>query len=698
MVTKIRTIPVADDNVADDQFAPRSCVDKGSGLEHPSGKWITMLESKCTFSHEIFSQVMLNLIKNPNIMSSHLFRADVFYDSENDTSTLQNGPGEATSTYTKHMKKEYQPIYLDVPGFEWQRTFVRQLVPRNRQLDKDLVQTCHFYTKKSTTEGLQILVIYIPHTRTAEELPYYHPQVTHLAFLHLQPKPSEDQPSPNSQDPTATASSSSSKISLHFSLFPDHELTPRLTRTALQMLAKIHKHGQGQQKGYTKRVHHDLIVPQQRFQDTYARLKAKYAKVLIGDWAEQTDPGKHVFEDLGIAAFLIEVWRDMYGGQDGRGGVDENGEGPGRSGQRQGGFPGFVDIGCGNGILVHILIQEGYEGWGFDARRRKTWDTFPSSVRDRVEEMVLVPRVLDSVASTSSPSTESANDAEVTNLLKKHTHPGIFPPGTFIISNHADELTPWTPLLAYLSDCPFIAIPCCSHNLAGQRFRAPKYTHFAPTPSSSPPSPLSTTAASSSTLNNDVSQRPVDNEKQISTQAAETGSLSRPVNEVPTTTKTNKKGNGDANNASGRNAANQMPSAYASLCTYVQSLASEVGFRPEKEMLRIPSTRNACIFGRGVVNRNGSEKIRGTPDGKAEGKGELECEIESLTLGTGGVVGDGDGVENGHGEQMDGREKERREEVVRGIVERELRLPLARVRDDWIAQAKMILGKKGDGH
>jgi tRNASer (uridine44-2'-O)-methyltransferase len=52
-------------------------------------------------------------------------------------------------------------------------------------------------------------------------------------------------------------------------------------------------------------------------------------------------------------------------------------------------------------------------------------------------------------------------------------HDGIFPKGTFIISNHADELTPWTPILAAISECPFIMIPCCSHNLTGDRWRAP---------------------------------------------------------------------------------------------------------------------------------------------------------------------------------------------------------------------------------
>ncbi|CRK47407.1 hypothetical protein BN1723_020277, partial [Verticillium longisporum] len=112
---------------------------------------------------------------------------------------------------------------------------------------------------------------------------------------------------------------------------------------------------QGQAAGYVKKVHHDVVIPQARFQDRYSALKLKHAARLVSTWAEVTDPLKHVFEDLGIAAFLIELWADMYRDQP---------------------FPGFVDIGCGNGLLVHILLLEGYAGWGFDARERKSWATY----------------------------------------------------------------------------------------------------------------------------------------------------------------------------------------------------------------------------------------------------------------------------------------------------------------------------------
>lgn len=36
----------------------------------------------------------------------------------------------------------------------------------------------------------------------------------------------------------------------------------------------------------------------------------------------------------------------------------------------------FVDLGCGNGLLVHILTEEGHKGRGIDIRPRKIWDLY----------------------------------------------------------------------------------------------------------------------------------------------------------------------------------------------------------------------------------------------------------------------------------------------------------------------------------
>ena len=75
----------------------------------------------------------------------------------------------------------------------------------------------------------------------------------------------------------------------------------------------------------------------------YLRLKEKYAKDIITNWAESSDPEKFVHEDLGIAAYILLLWRQQRQGE-------EWGEG-----RRQ----TFVDLGCGNGLLVYLLTIEG---------------------------------------------------------------------------------------------------------------------------------------------------------------------------------------------------------------------------------------------------------------------------------------------------------------------------------------------------
>ncbi|QSZ34822.1 hypothetical protein DSL72_007681 [Monilinia vaccinii-corymbosi] len=370
--------------------------------------WTPLLQHKCSFPPEIFSQVMLNLIRNPNINSNHLFRADISLEQPFDENFQNDGMSPARIIHFRN--------------YTLQKVMVRTMIPRNILKDKPLDQTCLFYHRTADTREIQSLVTYLPHISSPDESPFYHPKVYGIAFQHTF--------DPETQD---------GNISIHYSFFASEPRTQKLERTAEHLLAALYKHGRGIAAGYVKKVHHDTIIPQATVQNTYARLKAKYAKTLIENWAEVTDPEKHVFEDLNIAAFLIELWADTY---------------------KDAKFPGYVDIGCGNGLLVHILSEEGYEGWGFDARERKSWSVFGSRTREKLKELVLIPSILYS-ESNRNPSSGP------------NIHDGRFPTGTFIISNHADELTPWTPILANISQSPFMMIPCCSHALSGARYRAP---------------------------------------------------------------------------------------------------------------------------------------------------------------------------------------------------------------------------------
>ena len=391
--------------------------------------WIPVVEHSCSFNTAAFFKVMNGFVLNPNHNSSWLFRADI----------LSEESGISAHIFSAGQDGVFMTSFRD---FELDRALVRRLIPRNPNRDKPLDQTCLFLTSQAVEGRVRSLVVYIPHISTPEEAPFYHPQVRGIAHLHEWDE-----------------SASTGSISVHLWHFDREDLrtSNKTQRTALMLLQHLHKHGQGTVTGYVKRVPNlDKIIPRERLQDRHTQLKTKYAKALIDTWSEQTDPSKHVFEDVGIAAFLIELWEDMYKGKE---------------------FPGFVDIGCGNGLLVYILRKEGYSGWGFDARSRKSWlqynmlaldsEAVPSiaGAKDSLQARVLLP----TLAMTEDAPGEG--DAALTN--PDAIQDGVFPKGTFIISNHADELTPWTPILAAQSDCPFIMIPCCSHNLSGARFRAP---------------------------------------------------------------------------------------------------------------------------------------------------------------------------------------------------------------------------------
>ncbi|CAK7235157.1 tRNA(Ser) Um(44) 2'-O-methyltransferase [Sporothrix curviconia] len=524
--------------------------------------WTPMWYRPCHFRPSEFDAVMQNLVRNPNVLSSWLFRADVVAETTQAV-TAENGP--ALPCFDGLMRAD-------------ERTLVRRLIPRNTMRDKPMLQTCVFYESLSRradddddddergrhgdtevdgaamdTDGdgpvERSLVVYLPHTTDLAEVPFYHPKVQGVGFLH------EWRPMVGR-----------GTVSMHFSFFGEAAVAnapaalasklsrPILARVALSLINTVCKHGEGKRAGYVKRVHHDQLVPQASVQDRYTRLKEKYARRLVQTWQETTDPAKHVFEDLSIAAFLMELWKDMYGP------TEEKQKNKGSSGDKKESvdevpeaFPGFIDVGCGNGLLVHILNAEGYKGWGFDARKRRSWQQYgnggdqtaaaaqpPESEDLPLRENLLLPHFLtqnntheDEQEQARESSIDDNEEGRSRKRLKGPTiHDGTFPAGAFLIANHADELTVWTPLLAALAGCTFLAIPCCSHNFTGARFRAPPPSSAAKEATAS----VSVTLASSST--------------------------------------------------------------YASFVEWVASVAEDCGWKVELEMLRIPSTRNVGIVGR----------------------------------------------------------------------------------------------------
>uniref|UniRef100_A0A1B6GY60 tRNA (uracil-O(2)-)-methyltransferase n=1 Tax=Cuerna arida TaxID=1464854 RepID=A0A1B6GY60_9HEMI len=148
----------------------------------------------------------------------------------------------------------------------------------------------------------------------------------------------------------------------------------------------------------------------------YNKLKTTYGKQLVEMWPENTDPFKFVYEDIGIATYLLLLWKD-------------------RPKQR------FIDLGCGNGLLVHILNCEGHIGIGYDLRARKIWSLYPPSTQLEVRTII--------------PSSDT-----------------VFPDTDWLLGNHSDELTVWIPVMAARSSytCGFFLLPCCPFEFDGKKY------------------------------------------------------------------------------------------------------------------------------------------------------------------------------------------------------------------------------------
>ncbi|KIV90984.1 hypothetical protein PV10_05579 [Exophiala mesophila] len=530
-------------------------------------------------SHK-FMQVTDLLLENPNLNSSHLFRADILFDS---TSALKTVDDKARvhqlegNHHEAFAPENYTPPAPAGPEFQnatLRRRVLRRLIPRKPQVDSLLEQWCYIYDLiQPDDQPAGHIVVYSPQVKSEAEIPWYHPPIKAMAYL-LQIQG------------TATT------LSIHFQTFDlasSVDLPTRTHRTFISLIqtflrlsrtpaGPVAKTNTATLQSMTPSALKDTILPQHTVQDTYSRLKQTYASDLISRWAESTDPSKHVFEDLSIAAFVIELWKQIYP--------------PGK-------FPGFVDIACGNAVLCYILIQEGYHGRGFDARRRKTWQVL--DMEEYLDEMICVPQpfVANLSGSTSNNVTDETSSME-SLLGKVPIHNGLFPPDTFIISNHADELTPWTPLLAALScpssPLPFLAIPCCSHALSGAKHRY--------SPKSVNPSTLETPATSVN-----------DGEPQ---------SISGDLKSLRMAKMKERDGTDDK-------------SMYACLTRKVAAVAEEVGFEVELTLLRIPSTRNIGVVGnRKVVAKR--TKSQSAPQNGTDVTQQIQRVVERECLLSGGVT------------------------------------------------------------
>ncbi|XP_054247533.1 probable tRNA (uracil-O(2)-)-methyltransferase [Indicator indicator] len=211
--------------------------------------------------------------------------------------------------------------------------------------------------------------------------------------------------------------------------FSDGIAYPKLAWLGNELLSKLVKWSVEQKSSEFKSTLSLISVT--KYSQVYQELKEKY-KAMVKVWPEVTDPEKFVYEDVAIATYLLVLWEEER---------KEKGLMKKQS---------FVDLGCGNGLLVHILNNEGHPGRGIDVRRRKIWDMYGAETH--LEESTIVPG---------------------------DTH--LFPETDWLIGNHSDELTPWIPVIAARSSysCCYFVLPCCFFDFHGKyRRRQSRKTQY----------------------------------------------------------------------------------------------------------------------------------------------------------------------------------------------------------------------------
>ncbi|XP_050072809.1 probable tRNA (uracil-O(2)-)-methyltransferase [Anopheles maculipalpis] len=170
----------------------------------------------------------------------------------------------------------------------------------------------------------------------------------------------------------------------------------------------------------------DLVDDLEEYNCLLNKLKQKYGQAIVSIWTECTDPQKFVYEDIAIATYLLILWKQERA----------------KNGTEQ--LQTFVDVGCGNGLLVYILTSEGHRGYGVDMRMRKLWNLFPPETKVDLRVETIVP-----------------SDA------------CLFPTSDWIIGNHTDELSAWVPVFAARSSYGgrFFLLPCCTFDFDGCRYQ-----------------------------------------------------------------------------------------------------------------------------------------------------------------------------------------------------------------------------------
>ncbi|KAJ1965327.1 tRNA(Ser) Um(44) 2'-O-methyltransferase [Dipsacomyces acuminosporus] len=364
------------------KFQPKYCFDQITEADIAGSKWRVLAVADIEDSdEEHFLGVISKWTKEAQLVIPPVDRTDILDSHDGDG--CQDGQTDSDGSVTIVRTR-------------------RMLVPKRTQKDDVLMEDVVV-----NRIGSDIYARFIPLVESASGIPFYYPQVKEFAFGRL--------------EPTSSDHSACQLAILARELAPGSTVATKKQQSIWKdLIKKLYKWTATERFGYQKRQVHDVLVGYEAYTAKYQELKAKYAAHWVENWPEQTDPRKFVYEDIAIASWIICLWETDAGNAK----------------------PSFVDLGCGNGLLVSILAEEGFSGFGIDQCSRKVWKRYSKQVDLRAE--------------TLEPFDFEA-DVD------------------WIIGNHADELVPWIPVIAARSkpSIKFIVIPCCPHDLSGKKMAFP---------------------------------------------------------------------------------------------------------------------------------------------------------------------------------------------------------------------------------
>ncbi|KAI5121345.1 hypothetical protein M0805_000653 [Coniferiporia weirii] len=520
-------------------FSPSPCPTsdawKPLKADERDGEWVPVCACPADFPIEFFDAAVSQLVHHPEYNSTLILRSEIIKETEEEA------------------EQPYEVPHLQ--EFYFVKNVHRTLLPRRPGRDSSIEQHCTFYAAScrrspgDTGHGDKpptSCLVLTPKLRPDEQMPYYHPAVHHLAFRYLCLPLGESR---NPEDGICEGAQLRIEVVPQSDAPDPKDVNSRLYRTCLALLETIHRYGWGIMTNYRKRVHHDCLVSREEYQDLYLVMRERH-KHLVNTWHESTDPLKHVFEDIGIATFLMLLWKQGGSAESPLSpaeltvGESKGGKMPWHTWSRPSG--GFLDFGCGNGLLVHILISEGYTGEGIDVRARTSWSHYPLDTQAHLHVHALDPLDLELTSGT----------------LREHP---FLKHGSFVIANHADELSPWTSVLATLCGASgYLSIPCCPWSFDARFERA------------------------------QLVQSSLEHAARSGTAFVFGTPKNTSFDEFATALRLGGDGIGK--------------SAYSIYRIWLATLSAHCGWEVECETLRIPSTRNWAIVGR---NYSGDEHDRG---------------------------------------------------------------------------------------